>query len=140
MATSFQYSVPIQVRMSDLDPFVHVNNGAQCHYFDFGRSNYLEHVLQMTIDWATFDLVLVHVGMDFKDSIGFHDQLVCESRVVSIGNKSFRMEQQLRDVRTNTVKTTCECVLAGLDRHTLKAIPIQEEYKAKFRTFEHLDD
>jgi acyl-CoA thioester hydrolase len=140
MATSFQYSVPIQVRMSDLDPFVHVNNGAQCHYFDFGRSNYLEHVLQMTIDWATFDLVLVHVGMDFKDSIGFHDQLVCESRVVSIGNKSFRMEQQLRDVRTDTVKTTCECVLAGLDRQTLKAIPIQEEYKAKFRTFEHLDD
>lgn len=140
MATTFQYSVPIQVRMSDLDPFVHVNNGAQCHYFDFGRSNYLEHVLELTIDWATFDLVLVHVGMDFKDSIGFHDQIVCESRVVSIGQKSFRMEQQLRDLRTGIVKTTCECVLAGFDRDTHQAIPIQEEYKTKFRAFEHLDD
>ena len=140
MATTFHYSVPIQVRMSDLDPFVHVNNGAQCHYFDFGRSNYLEHVLELTIDWATFDLVLVHVGMDFKDSIGFHDQIVCESRVVSIGHKSFRMEQQLRDLRTGIVKTTCECVLAGFDRTTLQAIPIQEEYKTKFRAFEHLDD
>ncbi|MBO4489466.1 MAG: acyl-CoA thioesterase [Bacteroidales bacterium] len=140
MAPHFQFSVPIQIRMSDLDPFAHVNNGAQCHYFDYGRSNYLEHVLQMTIDWTTFDLVLVHVGMDFKDSIGFHDQLVCESRVTAIGNKSFRMEQQLRDLRTDKVKTTCECVLAGLDRHALQAIPIQEEYKAKFRAFEHLDD
>ena len=140
MASHFQFSVPIQVRMSDLDPFAHVNNGAQCHYFDYGRSNYLEHVLQTTIDWTTFDLVLVHVGMDFRDSIGFHDQLVCESRVTAIGNKSFRMEQQLRDTRTDTVKTTCECVLAGLDRTTLQPIPIQEEYKAKFRAFEHLDD
>ena len=140
MADAFQFSIPIQIRMSDLDPFVHVNNGAQCHYFDYGRSNYLEHVLEMTIDWATFDLVLVHVGMDFCDSISFHDQLVCESRVVSLGHKSFRMEQQLRDLRTGIVKTTCECVLAGLDRTTGQGIPIQEAYKEKFRTFEHLDD
>jgi len=140
MADRFQFSVPIQIRMSDLDPFVHVNNGAQCHYLDFGRSNYLEHVLGTQIDWATFDLVLVHVGMDFRHSIGFHDQLVCETRVVSIGNKSFRMEQQLRDLRTDTVKTFSECVLAGLDRETLQGIPIREEYKTKFRTFEHLDD
>ncbi len=136
----FQFSVPIQIRMSDLDPFAHVNNGAQCHYFDFGRSNYLEHVLDTVIDWTTFDLVLVHVGMDFKDSITFHDQLVCESKVTVIGNKSFRMEQQLRDTRTNRVKTTCECVLAGIDRATMKGIVIPEEYKQRFRTFEHLHD
>ena len=58
--TDFRVSVPVQVRMSDLDPFVHVNNGVQCHYFDLGRSFYLEKVLQNQVDWTTIDLVLQH--------------------------------------------------------------------------------
>ena len=48
------FSCPIQIRMSDLDPYNHVNNGAQCNYFDMGRSRYFEHVFQTKIDWLTF--------------------------------------------------------------------------------------
>ena len=134
--TPFRVSVPVQVRMSDLDPFVHVNNGAQCHYFDFGRSFYLEKVLQNQVDWKTIDLVLVHIELDFASPVEFHDQLVCESKIVGIGHKSLKMIQRLRDLKTNTVKTTCFSVLAGFDRVTHKSIPIQEEYKRLIREFE----
>ena len=115
-ALSFRVSVPVQVRMSDLDPFVHVNNGIQCHYFDLGRSFYLEQVLQNQVDWTTIDLVLVHIELDFAAPVEFHDRLVCESKIVEIGHKSLKMVQQLRDTKTNTVKTTCFSVLAGFDR------------------------
>lgn len=136
----YNFSVPIQVRMSDLDPFVHVNNGAQCNYFDFGRSAYFEEVFHKPIDWREMDMVLVHVEMDFREGIEFHDQIVCETRVLSIGNKSVKMMQQLRDMCTGTVKTTCYSVLAGFDRITHQSIPIREEYKKMFTEFESLPD
>jgi len=134
--TNFRVSVPVQVRMSDLDPFVHVNNGIQCHYFDLGRSFYLEQLLQNQVDWTTIDLVLVHIELDFAFPVEFHDQLVCESKIVEIGHKSLKMKQQLRDTRTNTVKTTCFSVLAGFDRTTHQSIPVKEEYKRLIREFE----
>ena len=134
--SDFRVAVPVQVRMSDLDPFVHVNNGIQCHYFDLGRSSYLEKVLQNQVDWKTIDLVLVHIELDFAAPVEFHDKLVCESKIFEIGNKSLKMWQQLRDLNTNTVKTTCLSVLAGFDRQTHLAIPICEEYKQRIREFE----
>jgi len=134
--TEFRVSVPVQVRMSDLDPFVHVNNGVQCHYFDLGRSFYLEKVLQNQVDWTTIDLVLVHIELNFAAPVEFHDQLVCESKIVEIGNKSLKMLQQLRETKTNTVKTTCLSVLSGFDRTTHQSIPINEEYKRLIREFE----
>ena len=134
----FRVSVPVQVRMSDLDPFVHVNNGIQCHYFDLGRSFYLEKVLQDQVDWTTIDLVLVHIELDFAAPVEFHDKLVCESKIVEIGNKSLKMVQRLRDTKTNTVKTICHSVLAGFDRVAHQSIPIQEEYKRLIREFEGL--
>lgn len=137
---TYQFSVPVQVRMSDLDPFVHVNNGAQCNYFDFGRSCYFEHVFQMPINWQEMDMVLVHVELDFKEGIEVHDNIVCETKVLALGNKSVKMMQQLRDTSTNKVKTTCYSVLAGFDRTTHHSIPIREDYKKLFREFEHLSD
>ena len=134
--TDFRVAVPVQVRMSDLDPFVHVNNGIQCHYFDLGRSFYLEKVLQNQVDWTTIDLVLVHIELDFAAPVEFHDKLVCESKIIEIGNKSLKMVQRLRETTTNTVKTTCLSVLAGFDRTTHQAIPICEEYKERIREFE----
>ena len=135
-ALSFRVSVPVQVRMGDLDPFGHVNNGIQCHYFHLGRSFYLEQVLQNQVDWTTIDLVLVHIELDFAAPVEFHDRLVCESKIVEIGHKSLKMVQQLRDTKTNTVKTTCFSVLAGFDRTTHQSIPIREEYKQLIREFE----
>lgn len=137
--TEFRVAVPVQVRMSDLDPFVHVNNGIQCHYFDLGRSFYLEQVLQNQVDWTTIDLVLVHIELDFAAPVEFHDELVCESKIMEIGHKSLKMIQQLRDTRTNIVKTTCFSVLAGFDRTSHQSIPIREEYKERIREFEHLE-
>ena len=74
--------------------------------------------------------------MDFAAPVEFHDQLVCESKIVEIGHKSLKMRQQLRDLNTNTVKTTCFSVLAGFDRTTHQAIPICEEYKRRIQEFE----
>ena len=115
------FSCPIQIRMSDLDPYNHVNNGSQCNYFDMGRSRFFEHAFQKQIDWLSFKYVLVHVELDFQHPIHFHDDLVCESAVTEVGNSSFKMEQRLVDRKTGMVKTVCRCAVVYFDRETNKS-------------------
>ena len=131
-----KFSTTVQIRMSDLDPFAHVNNGAQCHLYDYGRSSYFEKIFGENIDWTTLELVLVHLELDFKSPIRYDDQIVCDCKISKIGNKSFTMYQQLRNKDTNEIKSTCISVLCGIDRHTGIAIPIREAYIAKIKVFE----
>ena len=107
--------------MSDLDPYNHVNNGSQCNYFDMGRSRFFEDAFQEKIDWLTFKYVLVHVDMDFRLPIHFHDELVCESAILEVGNSSFKMVQQLVDQRTGEIKTLCYAVVVYFDRDANKS-------------------
>lgn len=134
----FRFSAPIQIKMCDLDPFAHVNNGVQCNYFDYGRSQYFEHVFGEKINWTTMDMVLVHTEFDFYGPIKIHDEIVCETAVYEFGNKSFKMIQQLRCADSGVVKTVCSSILSGIDRQTEKSAPIQERYKLRIAEFEQM--
>lgn len=133
---NFRFSVPIQIKMCDLDPFAHVNNGVQCNYFDYGRSQYFEHVFGEKIDWMTLDMVLVHVELDFRSPIKIHDDIRCETAIYQFGVKSFKMVQRLVSVETGQVKSICHSVLAGFDRESEMSIPIKDVYKVAISRFE----
>lgn len=138
--THFNFSVPIQIRMSDLDPFNHVNNGVQCSYLDLGRSAYIEEILGQQMDWLTIDLVLAHISLDFLVPINYGDKIVCACKVTRLGNKSFSMIQQIIDTKNQIIKTKSESVIVGLDRDKLIAIPIKQEYRDKLAAFENKHD
>ena len=133
---TYNFSTPIQIKMCDLDPFAHVNNGVQCNYFDYGRSRYFETVFGERIDWLKMDMVLVHTELDFKNPIKVYDDIVCETAIYSIGNKSISMIQQLRGSVDGVVKSICKSVLSGFDRESERSVPIQEKYKIAIRNFE----
>lgn len=134
----FKFAAPIQIKMCDLDPFAHVNNGVQCNYFDYGRSRYFETVFGEKIDWLNMDMVLVHTELDFKSPIKIHDEIICETAIYHIGNKSVAMIQQLRCQKTGIVKTICKSVLSGFDRIAETSALIQERHKNAIRVFEKI--
>ncbi|MBQ6084484.1 MAG: acyl-CoA thioesterase [Bacteroidales bacterium] len=107
--------------MSDLDPFDHVNNGAQCNLFDYGRSQYFENLFNKEINWLTFDFVLVHVELDFKKPVRIHDKIVCETEAYEVGHTSFKMRQYLKNAVTDEILTVCHSVIVCIDRE--KNIP-----------------
>lgn len=131
------FSCPIQLRMNDLDPFNHVNNGSQCHIFDYGRTQFFESVLGR-IDWKTFDLVIVHLELDFKKPILIHDEIACETEVYEMGQKSIKMEQRLKKVKTGDIMTVCHTVLACIDREANVSKPLPESYRNKFNELNNL--
>ena len=126
------FSCPIQIRMSDLDPFDHVNNGAQCNLFDYGRSQYFENLFKKEINWLTFDFVLVHVELDFKKPVKIHDKIVCETEAYEVGHTSFKMRQYLKNAVTDEILTVCHSVIVCIDRE--KNIPkeISDDQKLMF--------
>lgn len=128
------FSCPVQIRMSDLDPFDHVNNGAQCNLFDYGRSLYFEHLFGTKIDWMTFDYVLVHVDMDFALPIRIHDTMECETEITELGRSSVRMTQRLCNGTNGAVHTTCHAVLVRFDRQQLCSLEIPETHRALFHS------
>jgi acyl-CoA thioester hydrolase len=133
---SFKHVFPIQVRMTDLDPFGHVNNGVFFSYYDMGRLDYLQQASGKTLDWNTLDAVLVHISCDFKDSILFHDEVFVGTKTVEVGNRSIKMLQHIFTQNPYCLKSTCYSVLSGFDREGNCSKAIAEELKAKIRTFE----
>jgi len=133
---SFKSILPIQIRMTDLDPFRHVNNGVLFSYYDLGRLDYFEQITQKAIDWHKLDMVLVHVSCDFKDSVWFNDSIYVGTKVVELGNKSIKMLQHIFTENPYCLKSICHSVLSGIDKKKDCSKPIPEKLKAKIREFE----
>lgn len=123
------FSCPIQIRMSDLDVFNHVNNGFQMNLYDYGRTQFFEHVMQQEIDWLKFDMVIVHVELDFKKPILIHDRVVCETEVVGVGHSSVTLKQRMINTETGQVLSECGSVLVCIDREKNVSKPIPDEVR-----------
>lgn len=136
---TFKSKVNIQVRMTDIDPLGHVNNGIYFSYYDTGRLNYWKQ-LGEDIRWEAIDKVIVHLECDFIESILFNDSIKVETKVIGIGNKSFKMMQRIVDINTGRLKSTCLSILSGCDRQNNVSIPIPEQFRKKVNIFENNPD
>ena len=133
----FKHRFPIQVRMNDLDPVGHVNNGIQLAYYDLGRLNYLETIQQKKMVWEKLDMVIVHVSCDFLQSIYLDDKIAIETKLLEVGNKSVKMIQRIIHTETQEVKSTCFSVLAGYDKNNNTSKLISDIFKQQAFAFEN---
>ena len=133
---TFKSIFPIQVRMTDLDPFGHVNNGVFLSYYDMGRLDYIRKITRKMLDWNDLDSVLVHVSCDFKDSVLFNDAVFVGTKVVEMGNRSIKMLQHIFTENPYCLKSTCYSVLSGFDKEKNCSKPISAELKEQVQEFE----
>lgn len=132
---TFKNRKNIQIRMTDLDPFGHVNNGVIYSYFDIGRLHYLTELGENT-DWELMDKVVVHTACDFMESIRFQDNIRVESKITEFGNRSVKVMQRIVDNDTGKIKSACFSVMAGYDRATDSSKEISREFKEKVERYE----
>ena len=132
----FKSKVNIQIRMTDLDPFGHVNNSIICSYYDIGRLHYLSQI-EENIQWELMDKVIVRTECDFMDSILFADDISVETKIIGIGNKSIKIMQQITENSTGKIKSTCLSVMSGYDRQNNCSKEISQKFKDKINAFEN---
>jgi acyl-CoA thioester hydrolase len=132
----YNHSMPIQIRFSDLDALNHVNNSYHSQYFDVGRINYFEAVMGSKVDWSKIMVVIVHIEIDFLSPILQGDNINVETKLISFGTKSMKMQQRLVDSQTGNVKSICQTILSGFDHLSNSSMVIPEEFKTIFFEFE----
>lgn len=130
--SSFSFSEPIQVRFSDIDGYMHVNNGVYFSYFEHARASFLYDQCEWEI--MKTGTVVANINIDYRLPIHALDKPTVFVRVKNIGNTSFVMEQVIMGVThqgENKVFAQAETVMVSVSMKTMRPVPIPEVYRAK---------
>jgi len=128
----YQFSIPIQIRFSDIDGYMHVNNGVYFNYFEHARAIYLYDRCQWDI--MQVGTVVGKIEIDYLCPIHLTDQVEALVRCSKIGNASFHLEQVLLGKNKegqNLVFAKCTCVMVSVDMKTMKPVPVPSQYREK---------
>ena len=132
----FKSKKSIQIRITDVDALGHVNNSVIFSYYDVGRLHYLTEITK-NVQLEKIDIVIVRTECDFMDSIRYTDDIIVETKVIEIGNKSVKMMQRIVDNNTGKIKSTCLSILSGYDRKNNTSKEISDDFRKKVDDFEN---
>lgn len=129
--------MPAQLRFSDVDRFGHVNNSVYFSLFDMCKTRYFNDVVGTDI-FDRMAPVVVHIEANFISPVFFPDEIVIDTSIVKIGNKSFTLMQRAQNQRTEEVKCYCETVMVMMDTVTNQSVEIDPEFRTKVSSYERL--
>lgn len=125
-ATGTRYhSTRVNLRWSDFDQFQHVNNAAYLEFSQDARIDFVRDVLtEMDISVPAF--VVRWASVDYRKALSSSEtQVVVESFMYEIGEKSFKMRQNIRNAQHKIVAVV-ETVNVGVDILSGKSRPWTE--------------
>lgn len=132
---NFRHVLPIQIRFSDVDQFGHMNNSVYFSLYDLAKTTYFRDVFGEQ-DWNKMAVVIANINANFLAPVFFSDNLVIETAVIHLGNKSFTLLQRVVNPESGMVKCECRTVMVGYNIATNEPVPIPLEYKERVCNFE----
>jgi acyl-CoA thioester hydrolase len=132
LRADFSFTTPIQLRFSDIDGYLHVNNGVYFSYFEHARAVFLYQVA----GWDVLDVgtVVGRIEIDYIRPIHLTDQVEALVKCSRLGNSSFDLEQVLLgkdSTGKEKVYATCKSVLVSVDKSSMKPVAIPEAFRQK---------
>lgn len=135
----YKVSLPIQIRFSDIDSLGHINNNIYLSFFDLGKADYYDKMRGSSVSWTEGAIVIAHLEMDYLSPIFYKEQIIVQSKIVRVGDKSGEFIQQLVNTKTNQVKCVCKSVFVYIDAQTQKPASIPYVWREAISKFEGLD-
>lgn len=122
---------PIQLRWSDFDILKHVYNGRYQEFYDAGKSDYHEIVLDMPLSWtqSTEGFITASTNNNYYEPIEFGQSIEVFTRVDKIGTKSLTMFQEIRDAVTGNVKSDSRSIMVGYNPIEKVTFEIPEKWR-----------
>ena len=120
-------TTPIQIRFSDIDSFGHANNVALQMYFDLGKSDLFRKLGELTGTAGDVSAMVVSLSTDFYEQVFYDDDVVVETEIESIGNKSLRLVQRL--LAGERLCCLSRTVLVCHNHHTRQSIPVPNGWR-----------
>lgn len=135
----FNYTLPIQIRFSDIDAVGHINNNIYFSYFDLGKTTYFENMKASQVSWIEGFIVIAHIESDFYSPVYYKESIVVDTKVIKIGTKSVTMLQQIRSVTTGEIKCRCKSVMVAYDAVLQTSMNIPDVWKNAIAAYEGME-
>lgn len=119
---------PIQKRFSDIDSFCHVNNVSQQMYFDIGKSDFFDRMIQPGALFARVRFVTAATDTSYLSQIRFQEPVEVTTQVERIGTKSMTLRQQIVD-RSGAVRSESRSVMVAFDFEAQQSVPLPEAWR-----------
>ena len=118
----------VEIRWSDVDAYMHVNNAVYATYLEECRDGWLEQVLGE--DGAMWDYVLARVAIDFRAEVGLGEEAVlARVSLARIGTSSLTLREEIR-LLDGTLAAEAESVIVARDRETGRSRPLTDAERA----------
>jgi len=132
------FTIEERVRWGDVDAARIIFYGAYIHFFEFAETELFRAV---GLDYGTmFDelkiwLPRVHLECDFHQVARLDDLLEVSVHVGRFGNKSMRLNFEVRRKGTEQLVATAHFVLAAVNQDTFETVPIPSELREKLAPY-----
>ena len=121
----------VEIRWSDVDAYLHVNNAVYATYLEECRDEWVERALGDAGD--SWDLVLARVAIDFRRELRLEDEEVVVSCALQrIGTASLTLREAVR-TRDGELAAEAESVLVARDRELGRSRPLNDSERAAFQ-------
>jgi len=127
--SAFNFFTRENLRISDLDQNQHVNNIAYLVLFENVRNQF---IVQRTpfVRSEDFTYMLLHLDIDFAGELHYPGHVDAACRVEEVRRSTVVFSQAVFD--GDRVAATGHAVVANIDRRLRRAVPFEEEARAKF--------
>lgn len=139
MPSEFEFIYRDQVRYSDCDMHQHMNHAVYFSFFEQARVAYCEQLgFKATADYHSIPFIIVAAHCEYKSPALLNDDLVVHLGTTHIGIKSFRIDYEMSNERTNVLVATAYTVQVMFDYKAMKSIPIPESLKEKIASLKQV--
>ncbi len=130
--SSFDFFTPIQIKFSDIDSYLHVNNGKYFQYFEHARAEYL----LKYCNWDIFKIgtVVAKITINYRKPIHIGDIVSVYVKCLSVGRSSFELEQLVFGTSAEGkeyVFAQAQTTMVAVNMEDMKPMPVPDEYRAK---------
>jgi YbgC/YbaW family acyl-CoA thioester hydrolase len=138
MPDTWKYTIEERVRWGDVDAASIIFYGAYIRFFEFAETELFRFVgLPYSVMFDELDVWLprVHLECDFHHAARLDDLLEVSVSVGHFGNKSMRLDFEVRRKGADAIVADAHFVLAAVRRDTFDAVRIPDELRERLGPF-----
>jgi len=140
METGQKFTIEERVRWGDVDAARIIFYGAYIRFFEFAETELFRSVglsYGVMFDELKIWLPRVHLECDFHSAARLDDLLEVHVFVGRFGNKSMRLNFEVRRKGEPELVATAHFVLAAVSQHSFQTVPIPDELRRRLDPFQH---
>ena len=137
MLSEFPVTIELPILWSDEDTFGHVNNIAYLKWCEAGRIEYLRRIeLLPAFPPSGVGPIVASLTCHYRAPLNYPDTVIIGTRVVRIGNSSFRMDHQIVSRKAAKIAAEAETTLVTIDYKNGAPVPVPETVRRAIAALE----